>query len=63
MVGLDRKEKGLSDQSSSKELEKDFNLQVESIVNLDSLIGFVENESNFKEHLNSLHEYRESWGA
>ena len=63
MVGLDRQEKGLSDQSSSKELEKDFNLQVESIVNLDSLIGFVENESNFKEHLNSLHEYRESWGA
>ena len=63
LVGLDRQEKGLSDLSSSEELRKDFDIKVESIVNLDSLIGFVEKDSHFKEHLNGLNEYREIWGA
>ncbi len=63
LVGLDRQERGLSDLCSSEELERDFDLKVMSIVNLDSLISFVEKESNFKEHLTSLSKYREIWGA
>lgn len=63
LVGLDRQEKGLSDLCSSEELRKDFDIKVESIVNLDSLIGFVEKDSHFKEHLSRLNEYRETWGA
>ena len=63
IVGLDRQERGLSDLSSSKELELDFGLKVESIVNLDSLISFVENDSSFISHLDSLSKYRETWGA
>ena len=63
IVGLDRQEKGLSELSSSKELENEFNLKVESIINLDSLIAFVKNDSSFNTHLDSLNKYRESWGA
>ena len=63
MVGLDRQEKGLSELSSSKELEKEFNLKVESIINLDSLITYVEIDSSFNNHLDSLSKYRETWGA
>jgi len=63
IVGLDRQERGLSDLSSSKELELDYGLKVESIVNLDSLISFVENDSSFKNHLDDLNKYRETWGA
>ena len=63
MVGLDRQEKGLSELSSSKELEKEFNLKVESIINLDSLITYVEIDSSFNNHLDSLNKYRETWGA
>ena len=63
LVGLDRQEKGLSDLCSSEELEKEFDLKVESIVNLDSLISFVEQDPHFKEHLSSLSKYREIWGA
>ena len=47
----------------AKELRKDFDIKVESIINLDSLIGFVEKDSHFKEHLSGLNEYRETWGA
>ena len=63
IVGLDRQEKGVSDKSASKELEDEFNLNVTSIVNLDSLITYVEDESNFSSYLESLNNYRETWGA
>ena len=63
IVGLDRQERGLSEMSASKELEKDFNIKVESIVNLDSLIDFVKENGVYTDHLDRLNEYRENWGA
>ena len=49
--------------SSSNELEKDFGVKVESIVNLDTLIKFVEADSLFTQHLSELNNYRDNWGA
>ena len=63
IIGLDRQEKGVSNKSASKELENEFNMKVISIVNLDSLIAYVRNESELTEHLVSLNNYRETWGA
>tara|TARA_B100000945_G_scaffold51152_1_gene36873 strand:+ start:1347 stop:1985 length:639 start_codon:yes stop_codon:yes gene_type:complete len=63
IVGLDRQERGLSELSSSKELENEFNLKVESIINLNSLIAYVEDNSNFNNYLDGLNKYREIWGA
>ena len=63
IVGLDRQEKGQSEISSSKELEDDFNIKVESIINLDTLIAFVENEPEYSAHLSKLNHYRETWSA
>ena len=40
IVGLDRQERGLSKLSSSKELENEFNLKVESIINLRLINNF-----------------------
>ena len=63
IVGLDRQEKGNSDLSSSSELSAEFNIKVESIVNLDDLISFVTNDSTYFEFLPNLNNYREKWGA
>ncbi len=63
IVGLDRQEKGQSDISSSEELKKEFNLRVESIINLETLIAYVKNESLYSIHLPKLNEYREIWSA
>ena len=63
LVGLDRQEKGSSDISAKAELENDFGLTVSSIVDLDLLISFVSDESNFKEFKGDLEEYRNNWGA
>lgn len=63
LVGLDRQEKGLSDISAKSELENDFGLTISSIINLDLLISFVNNDPNFMEFKNDLEEYRNNWGA
>ena len=63
IVGLDRQEKGQSNKSSSQELRDDFDMQVESIVNLETLISFVKDDSKFSDYLDKLNAYREAWGA
>ena len=62
IVGLDRQEKGhqigLQDQ-----LESDFGISVQSIINLDTLISFTDNNSQYEKHLDELKDYRNNWGA
>ena len=63
VVGLDRQEKGSSEESASSELQNDFGIIVKSIVNLDTLISFTKNDPSYVQHLDSLMAYREKWGA
>ena len=63
IVGLDRQEKGSADISASKELQNNFGITVKSIVNLDTLISFTENNSDYTAHLGELKAYRDNWGA
>jgi orotate phosphoribosyltransferase len=63
VVGLDRQEKGSTEQSACSELQNDFDITVKSIVNLDTLISFTENDSDYAHYLEDLRAYREDWGA
>ena len=63
VVGLDRQEKGSAEISASQELKNDFGITVKSIVNLDTLISFTENNSDYSKYLEELTSYRDSWGA
>ena len=63
LVGLDRQEKGKTEKAASQELRDSFNMQVESIVNLDTLISFVKNDSEHSQYLDGLNKYRDTWGA
>lgn len=63
IVGLDRQEIGKSKKAASQELCDNFNMRVESIVNLDTLISFVKNDSKLGQYLDRLNEYRNTWGA
>ena len=60
---MDRQEKGKLEKAASQELRDDFNMRVESIVNLDILISFVKNDPKYDQHLDGLNEYRDTWGA
>ena len=63
LVGLDRQEKGNSDLSAKTELEKDFDIHVSSIVNLEALIEYSHNNKDFHSHTFELEQYRNNWGA
>jgi len=63
IVGLDRQEKGIGDLSAKSELERDFGIVIESIVNLDALIQFSKHNSLFHSYQDQLEGYRETWGA
>ena len=63
VVGLDRQEKGAGTISAKAELERDFDIVVESIVNLDALIQFSKHSEHFHAYQIQLQEYRETWGA
>ena len=62
-MGLDRQEKGAGELSAKSELEKDFGIVIESIVNLDALIQFSQNNEKFNAYQDQLKEYRKTWGA
>ena len=63
LVGLDRQEKGKDDQSAKRELETAFEMQVVSIINLDTLISYSQDNAEYKKHLERLISYRDEWGA
>ena len=63
LVGLDRQEKGTSNLSAKAELEKDYGIHVSSIVNLEALIEFSNNNKDFHSYTFELEQYRNSWGA
>lgn len=63
LVGLDRQEKGNSNLSAKKELENDFGIQVSSIINLDALIKYSQNNQSFHSYVVELEKYRSNWGA
>ena len=63
LVGLDRQEKGKSNLSAKRELETAFKLQVVSIINLNTLISYSQDNAEYKKHLERLISYRDEWGA
>jgi orotate phosphoribosyltransferase len=63
LVGLDRQEKGKGDLSAKRELETVFEMQVVSIINLDTLISYSQDNAEYKKHLERLILYRDEWGA
>ena len=63
LVGLDRQEKGQGNISARQELEEIFNMNVVSIINLDTLISYSESNPDYEKYLSQLKSYRDEWGA
>lgn len=62
VVALDRQEKGKSDLSAIQEIERDYKIQVISIITLNDLINYLEQVPAMKEHLAKVSEYRSQYG-
>ena len=62
VVALDRQEKGKGDLSAIQEVERDFSIPVISIVNLNQLIRFMEEDGALAGSLAQVKAYRDQYG-
>lgn len=63
VIALNRKERGKGDLSAIQEVERDYQCNVLSIVDLDDLMQFIENDSQYSQYLPTMKAYREAFGV
>ncbi|WP_448215188.1 orotate phosphoribosyltransferase [Endozoicomonas sp. 2B-B] len=63
MVALDRQEKGKGELSAIQEVERDFSIPVVSIVTLNDLLSYAEENKDIKMYAPAIREYRERYGV
>ncbi|MDD7804601.1 MAG: orotate phosphoribosyltransferase [Endozoicomonas sp. (ex Botrylloides leachii)] len=62
LVALDRQEKGSGGLSAIQEIERDFNIQVISIVTLSELLEYTLQDNSLKQYVPAITAYREKYG-
>ncbi|MEM7251597.1 MAG: orotate phosphoribosyltransferase [Pseudomonadota bacterium] len=62
-VALDRQERGTGRQAASSEIATQFSMQVISIVNLDTLVTYLEGNAELGRYEKSIEQYRQEFGA
>lgn len=62
LVAVDRQERGRGELSAIQEVERDFGIQVLSIITLDQIIEYLEESGIHAEHLDAVRRYRDEYG-
>ena len=62
-ISLDRQERGTGNFSAIQEIEQELGLRVISIVSLENLVEFLQDNDDMKAELQRLRAYRETYGA
>lgn len=63
VIGLNRQEKGKGELSAIQEVEKEYGIPVVSIVKLDDIISFLEEQGGQDEMVSAIRAYREEYGV
>ena len=63
VIALNRKERGKGELSAIQEVERDYGCDVLSIVDLDDLMQFIENDSQYSQYLPTMKAYRAEFGV
>lgn len=63
VIALNRKERGKGELSAIQEVERDYQCHVLSIVDLDDLMQFIENDSQYSQYLPAMKTYRSEFGV
>lgn len=63
LVALNRKERGKGELSAIQEVERDYQCQVLSIIDLDDLMQFIEQDPRYSSHLPEMRAYRAEFGV
>ncbi|OMH28094.1 orotate phosphoribosyltransferase [Motiliproteus sp. MSK22-1] len=62
VIALDRQERGKGELSAIQEVERDFNMEVVSIVSLADLLEYLQEQGNRQQEVAAIRQYRESYG-
>jgi orotate phosphoribosyltransferase len=62
-IAIDRQEKGLGELSAVQEVERQNQLPVCSITNLDALIKYIQNQPDMAQNLLAIEHYRKQYGS
>ena len=63
LIALNRKERGKGELSAIQEVERDSQCQVLSIIDLDDLMQFIEQDLRYSSHLPEMRAYRAEFGV
>ena len=62
IIALDRQEKGTGELSAIQEVEQQYNIPVLSIIKLEHLISYIENNGDFNQYTDKVKAYRDQYG-
>jgi orotate phosphoribosyltransferase len=62
VIALDRQEKGKGETSAIQEVEAEYGIPVASIIKLENLVSYIEQDSRFTDYLEAIKNYREQYG-
>ncbi|NIB42786.1 orotate phosphoribosyltransferase [Pseudomaricurvus alkylphenolicus] len=63
LIGLNRQEKGQGELSAIQEVERDYGIPVVSIVNLEDIITFLQEQGDPQQMVEKIREYRQTYGV
>ncbi|AZE92001.1 orotate phosphoribosyltransferase [Pseudomonas orientalis] len=63
LIALNRQERGNGELSAIQEVKRDFGIPVVSIVSLNQVLQFLEDDPQLKQHLPAVKAYREQFGV
>jgi len=63
VIALDRQEKGKGELSAIQEVERDYSIPVASIVRLESLIEYLQDDDSNSDSLEMIQKYRDQYGT
>ena len=63
VVSIDRQEIGSQKRSSTEELEQELNLKINSIIKLDDVIQYLEEDGSLGEHVTRILKYKSRYGV
>lgn len=63
VIGLDRKERGAGDQSAIQEVEREFQIPVVSIIDIDDIMQYLTDKADSEALIKQIQQYRQDYGV
>ena len=63
VIGLDRKERGKTEQSAIQEVEQQFSIPVISIIDINDILAYLDDKDDMAELITAIKTYRSTYGV